>query len=91
MIISLSTYRLIKNLCSYFNCTSNTCEVVNDETIVINSGSLRGLLLEFHYNICQVKVCGRLNLCIDITRDVSVDVLMRILMNHNIIPCPPAS
>lgn len=90
MILSLPIYRLIKNLCSYFNRTSNTCEVLNDETIIINSGSLRGLILEFHYNLCQVKIGKRTNICIDITRDVSVDALMRILMSHNIIASPPA-
>jgi hypothetical protein len=86
MILSLPIYRLIKNLCSYFNRTSNSYEVLNDEIIVINSGSLRGLILEFHYNLCQVKIGKRTNICIDITRDVSVDVLMRILISHNIIP-----
>jgi hypothetical protein len=89
MILSLPIYRLIKNLCSYFNRTSNTCEVLNDEIIVINSGSLRGLILEFHYNLCLVKIGKRTNICIDITRDVSVDVLMCILMSHNIISSPP--
>ncbi|MGN8068116.1 hypothetical protein [Mucilaginibacter sp. SG564] len=90
MILSLPIYRLIKNLRSYFNRTSNTCEVIDDEIIIVNSGSLRGLILEFHYNFCQVKICGRFSLCIDITRDISVDVLMRILMSHNIISSPPA-
>ncbi|WP_183561803.1 hypothetical protein [Mucilaginibacter sp. SP1R1] len=90
MILSLPIYRLIKNLCSYFNGTSNTCEVLNNETIIIKSGSLRGLILEFHYNFCQVKIRGRLNICIDITRDLSVDILMRILASHNIIQSPPA-
>ncbi|MGF7042024.1 hypothetical protein [Mucilaginibacter lappiensis] len=93
MILSLPIYRLIKNLCSYFNRTSNTCEVVDDETIVINSGSLSGLILEFHYNICQVKIGRRLNLCLDIDRNTSVDLLMHILINHNIIKegdIPPA-
>ena len=89
MILSLPIYRLIKNLSSYFNRTSNTCIVVDGETIIINSGSLRGLILEFHYNFCQVKIRGRINLCIDITRDVSVDVMMRILASHNIIQSPP--
>ncbi len=89
MILSLPIYRLIKSLGSYFNRTSNTFTVVDDETIIINSGSLSGLTLEFHYNFCQVKVRDRINICIDITRDVSVDVLMRILASHNIIPAQP--
>jgi hypothetical protein len=86
MILSLPIYRLIKNLSSYFNRTSNTCTVVDDETIVINSGSLSGLILEFHYNLCQVKIGKRTSLYIDITRDVSVELLMRILISNNIIP-----
>ena len=93
MIVSLPIYRLVKNLCSYFNRTSNTCEVVNDETIIINSGSMRGLVLEFHYNICLVTIGRRLNLCLDIDRNTSVDLLMHILINHNIIKegdIPPA-
>lgn len=86
MLLSLPIYHLIKNLCGFFNRTSNGYELVDHETIIINSGSLRGLILEFHYNSCLVKINNRQNLCLDIDRNTSADVLLRILMSHNIIP-----
>jgi hypothetical protein len=85
MIISLLTYRHIKNLCSFFKRTRNSFKLINNEQIVIISGSMRGLVLYFDRDACEVKNGERDYLCIDITRDFSVDMLMRILVNHNMI------
>lgn len=85
MIISLLTYRHIKNLCSFFKRTRNSFKLINNEQIVIISGSMRGLVLYFDRDACEVKNGERDFISIDITRDFSVDMLMRILVNHNII------
>jgi hypothetical protein len=85
MIISLITYRHIKSLCSFFKRTRNSFKLINNEQIVIISGSMRGLILYFDRDACEVKNGEKDYLCIDITRDFSVDMLIGILVNHNII------
>jgi hypothetical protein len=46
---------------------------------------MRGLVLYFDRDACEIKNGERDFISIDITRDFSVDMLMRILVNHNII------
>ncbi|XHR93993.1 hypothetical protein ACFJIV_27450 [Mucilaginibacter sp. UC70_90] len=46
---------------------------------------MRGLVLYFDRDACEVKTGDRDYISIDITRDFSVEMLMRILVNHNII------
>jgi hypothetical protein len=85
MIISLLNYRHIKSLCSFFRRTRNSFKLINNERIIIVSGSMRGLVLYFDRDACEVKNGERDYISIDITRDFSVDMLMRILASHNMI------
>lgn len=85
MIISLLTYKHVKNLCRFFKRTRNSFKLINNDCIVIISGSMRGLVLYFDRDACEVKTGDRDYISIDITRDFSVEMLMRILVNHNII------
>jgi hypothetical protein len=85
MIASLLTYRHIKNLCSFFKRTRNSFKLVNNDRIIILSGSMRGLVLYFDRDACEVKNGNQDFISIDITRNFSVDVLMQILASHNLI------
>ena len=86
MLLSLPISRLIKNLCNFFNRTSNGYQLINHETIIIKSGSLRGIVLEFKYNSCLVKINNGTGFYVDIDTNTSADALLRLLMKHNIIP-----
>ena len=85
MIASLLTYRHIKNLCIFFKRTRNSFKLINNDRIIILSGSMRGLVLYFDRDACEVKNGNRDFISIDITRNFSVDVLMQILESHNMI------
>jgi len=85
MIVSILTYRHIKNLCSFFKRTRNNFKLINNDKIIILSGSMRGLVLYFDRDACEIKNGSRDFISIDITRNFSVDMLMQILVSHNMI------
>jgi hypothetical protein len=85
MIVSILTYRHIKNLCSFFKRTRSNFKLINNDRIIILSGSMRGLVLYFDRDACEVKSGDRDYISIDITRNFSVDMLMQILAKHNMI------
>ncbi|MBK0377844.1 hypothetical protein [Mucilaginibacter segetis] len=84
MIRSLIAYRHIKNLCRFFESTSNTFKIINSETITVISGRLSGLVFEFDFEACRVKTNNRYT-CLDLADDYSTDTLLKVLLSHNII------
>ncbi|PWK72969.1 hypothetical protein LX99_04300 [Mucilaginibacter oryzae] len=85
MIASLLTYSHIKNLCSFFKRTHNGFKLVNNERIIVLTGNMRGLVLYFNRDACEVRNGNHDFISIDITRNFSVDMLMQVLASHNII------
>ena len=83
MVRSIITYSPIKNLCRFFNSSSNIFRFIDDETIKVVSGTLSGLIFEFQHDLCCVKTDGYT--CFELPLDFSADNLVRILVNHNII------
>jgi len=83
MVRSLVTYEYIKNLCGFFKRTSNTFKVYN-ETVAVESGLFSGLVFEFNRDLCSVKT-GNWHTCFDLPPDFSMDNLVKILVDHNVI------
>jgi hypothetical protein len=83
MVRSIVTYQHIRNLCHFFNSTSNIFRFIDEETIAVVSGTLSGLVFEFQRDRCCVKTNGYN--CFDLPLDFSEENLVRLLVNHNII------
>lgn len=83
MVRSIVTYAPIKNLCRFFNSTSNIFRFIDEQTIAVVSGTMSGLIFEFKRDLCCVKADGYT--FFELPLDFSVDNLVRILVNHNII------
>ena len=84
MVRSLFAYRHIKALCRFFNKTSNAFQLIDKDTVAVDSGILGGMIFEFQKDCCRIKI-NQEYICFDLNGDFSTDTLVRLLLNHNII------
>ncbi|TSD64044.1 hypothetical protein FFF34_015935 [Inquilinus sp. KBS0705] len=84
MVRSIITYRHIKSLCSFFSKTRNSFRFIDSNTVAVVSGIFSGLVFEFTRELCRVKTNDSYT-CFDLPLDFSMDKLVKILIDHNII------